>query len=110
MAELGSSLEERVYRALRRAGWGAEDIEIQTPILGGRNWRGGQVIDFVVNRPTPLPIEANGDYWHRNPEIEYLATVEAWKIFGVEPVIIWGSEAETDETCYQVILNRVGRP
>lgn len=110
MAVKQTTLEERIYKALRRAGWRAEDIDIQTPILGGRNTRGGQVIDFVLYRPSPLPIEANGNYWHRDAEAEYLATVEAWGEFGVEPVIIWGSEAENDDMALAVVLNRIGRP
>lgn len=110
MAAKATSLEVMVYQALLRAGWRKSDIEVQTPILGGRNFRGGQVIDFVVNRPSPLPIEANGNYWHRNAEIEYMATVEAWNVYGVEPVIIWGSEAATPEMAYQVVVSRVGRP
>ena len=106
----GTTLELRVYQALLKLGWRQQDIEIQTPILGGRSKRGGQVLDFVVYRPSPLPIEANGDYWHRDEEREYLATVEAFAAYGVYPVIIWGSEATTPDETYQVVLNRVGRP
>ncbi len=109
MAEMGSSLEIRVYQALLHLGWRRESIAIQTPILGGRQQRGGQVVDFVVYAPQPVPIYANGEYWHRDPEREAQAQADAREVFGVEPVVIWGEEAATDDMARAVVLARVGR-
>lgn len=106
VAGFGSKLEARVYRALRRAGW--EQIDMQVPILGGRTVPGGQVIDFVL-WPGPIPVFVNGEYWHRNDEVEFLEMAAVQEVYGREPVVIWGGEAQTDEQALATVLRKVGR-
>ncbi len=107
---IGSSLEQRIYNALLAVGWRRDAIEIQTPILGGRSTKGGQVLDFVVYRPTPVPICANGEYFHRDDGVEFIKTAQVMEQYGIMPVIIWGEEAQTPDQAEAVVLARVGRP
>lgn len=109
MAEPGSSLEERIYRALLRSGWDEEQIAAQVPIAGGRSIRGGQVLDFVLYTPIPIPIEVNGDYWHRDSGEEFTDLVTIINIYGREPVVIWGDEAKTDDEALAVVVRKIGR-
>lgn len=114
---LGSSLEAMVYRALLAAGWKADQIEVQTPVLGGRNPRGGgQIVDFVLYTPYAVPIRVHGDWWHRNKDEDYEKDVKLAEYFAKHPVIIWGHECSRDggntydfDQTRATIIRKVGR-
>lgn len=86
---VGSKEEARVSVALDKLGY---EYYYQYQLFGGRNVRGGQVIDFIVLvPPRPIPIYVQGRYWHSNkmaPEdqlkiamvdqIEWLDTPTLW--------------------------------
>lgn len=86
---VGSKEEARVSVALDKLGY---EYYYQYQLFGGRNVRGGQVIDFIVLvPPKPIPIYVQGRYWHSNkmaPEdqlkiamvdqIEWLDTPKLW--------------------------------
>lgn len=86
---VGSKEEARVSVALDKLGY---EYYYQYQMFGGRNVRGGQVIDFIVQvPPKPIPIYVQGRYWHSNkmaPEdqlkiamvdqIEWLDTPKLW--------------------------------
>lgn len=86
---VGSKEEARVSVALDKLGY---EYYYQYQLFGGRNVRGGQVIDFIVLvPPKPIPIYVQGRYWHSNkmaPEdqlkiamvdqIEWLDTPTLW--------------------------------
>ncbi len=104
-----SSLEERVYQALIAAGWDKMNIAVQTPILGGRVYRGGLVVDFILYRPMALPIKVNGEHWHRDSAEEQETDARIQEYFGVEPITIWGDEAKTAEETLATVIRLVGR-
>jgi len=58
----GSINEQNVYTALGRA---KIDFAFQVPLDGGRNVRGGQVVDFIVYvPPRPIALYVQGKHWH----------------------------------------------
>lgn len=91
------SMEEwRVGVALMRY---EVDFRYQVPILGGRLFRGGQLLDFLLYIPYALPLPVFGNYWHRaqlrNEDKFKLAILR--QIYRVEPEIVWGDEVQTQE-------------
>ena len=102
----GSMLEKRVYKALLANGW--KDIAWQYPVLGGRV-PGGLVVDFVVYTPMPIPVMVNGDYWHRNDDREFIVTTILAAVFGHDPVVIWGDEAQTQKDANRIVAQKIGR-
>ena len=42
------------------------DFRFQVPVMGGRDRKGGFIVDFVAYTPLPVPIEVFGNYWHEN--------------------------------------------
>lgn len=106
----GSTLEEKVYRGLLAIGWRADQIEAQSAFAGGRTKPGGQVIDFILYRPTPLPVYVNGEYWHRDRGEDFIEEMEVADEYGVLPVVIWGDECETWEQQQATLLRKIGRP
>ena len=102
------SMEEwRVAVALMRF---KVEFQYQVRIKGGSTLRGGQVLDFLLFIPNPLPLPVFGDYWHRaqmkNQDRFKLAVLQ--QIYGVEPEILWGSELQTQEEATARIREVVG--
>jgi hypothetical protein len=59
----GSTWEQNVYMALLKM---KLPFDYQVPKYGGRNVRGGTVLDFIVfTPPSPTVIQVDGPYWHR---------------------------------------------
>ena len=106
---MGSSLELLIYQALLAEGWRQDQIDIQTPILGGRSRRGGHVIDFVLYTPVAIPINVNGNYWHRNTDKELQADLDIEQRFGRFPVTIWGDKAKDLAQARAEVRRLIGR-
>jgi|GEM_PF-2496475 len=77
-------------------------FEYQVPIMGGRNFRGGSVIDFMVHTvPIPTPVWVQGDYWHgsaakREADQYTMRHVrEAFRYQVADSVEVWGHETMT---------------
>jgi len=92
-----NSIQEwRVAQALNK-----RDIDYiyQVEIDGGRNKRGGIVLDFLVYTPFAQPVPVHGDYWHQDElsEEEKLELKRLEEIYGREPIILWEHEL-TDQT------------
>lgn len=105
----GSTLEGRVYQALIILGYKTDQIEIQTPVLGGRSRLGGQIVDFIVYTPRPVPIRVNGNWWHKNSEEELNMEASLKQVFGNQPVItIWGDEANTMDETVATLRRKIG--
>jgi hypothetical protein len=74
-------------------------FEFQVEYFGGRRIRGGQVLDFLVYSPLPVPLQVYGEYWHEGQ----MAADDQYKLniltqaIGKEPEIIWGKDSETVE-------------
>ena len=98
----GSREEWRVYLALVRY---KLQFAYQVPVRGGRQRRGGQVVDFVVYNPFAVAVPVNGEYWHRGqmaPEERLkLAVLEV--IFGRAPVVLWAAELQTQAMTNAVV-------
>lgn len=63
----GATLPERiVYKKLAQLFQSENAFIYQRSALGGRNFLGGFVIDFVIPSPEPpLALEVLGDFWHQ---------------------------------------------
>lgn len=76
------------------------EFRYQVPIMGGSMVRGGQLLDFLLLvDPSPIPLQIFGNYWHR----AQIKNEDRFKIsmlrqqFGIDPVVIWGSELQTQD-------------
>lgn len=104
--EPGSLNELRVANALDK--YKIEYI-YQYPIQGGYKVRGGQIIDFLLLHPWSLPLQVFGEYWHEG-ELRGGATIGLAvlrSIFHREPIVIWGSECETQEAADDAVRRKV---
>jgi hypothetical protein len=114
---LGSSLEAMIYRSLIAARWRPDQIEIQTPILGGRNPRGGgQILDFVLFKPYATPIKAHGDWFHKDKDEDFEKDNKVRELYGKDPIIIWGHECSKNGSqvydfnqTLAAVIRKVGR-
>ena len=62
----GSLPEYIVYRTLQRLGLQPGiDFRYQSPLMGGRQERGGVVIDFMFSNPPGLAINVQGTFYHQ---------------------------------------------
>jgi hypothetical protein len=106
----GSTLESRIYYAMLALGWKPNQIEAQVDIFGGRARKNGQVVDFVLYTPTPLPIRAQGEHWHQDAGLELIHQLQIHWAYGVDPIDIWGRDAKTIEQAKMTVLQKIGRP
>ncbi len=102
----GSKNEWYVAVSLDRLGIG---YSYQVSIDGGRNIRGGQVIDFVVYNPRPIPVFVQGEYWHNEQKQneDILKQVAAENQFGIKPILLMGEETDTMAKAYQVVKEKI---
>ena len=104
--EPGSKEEWWVARALWKLNI---DFRFQVPVMGGRDRKGGFIVDFVVFNPQPTPVEVFGEYWHEN-ELgagDNLRLAMYRQYFGKETVIIWGFEATSEEETLRVVREKL---
>lgn len=108
-ADLGSSLEAMVYKALLYVGYTEDQIATQVPINGGSRLPGGLIIDFVIYTPVPIPVMVNGEYWHRDEDENFANEAEIMFVFGRPPVTIWGNECQTFDDAVGTVQRKVGQ-
>ena len=95
--------EWRVAKAL----WALDvDFHFQVSIQGGAmGIRGGQVLDFLLFTPFPVPAQVFGEYWHKgelnSEERMKLAVIE--QVYQHEAYLWWGKDLETDEEALQTV-------
>jgi hypothetical protein len=78
----GTFPELVTYEWLQRHG---TRFEYQFTVLGGRQIRGGQVLDFVVDRGYDVLVwEIQGQYWHTRPGKIQADEAERMALLGVE--------------------------
>lgn len=78
--------------------------------LGFRNVRGDYVVDFVVYNPFAIPVEIYGEYWHTGQlgaDDRLRLAIIAQRFNGVQPVIIWGNECDSQEKADTVVRSRL---
>jgi hypothetical protein len=97
----GSYEEWRVAQALEFYGI---EYSFQVPLRGGRQIRGGMVLDFLVERPPEsIPMPVHGRYWHHSIEEERMYIEALRSIYGVEPVILWDDELGSIDEAKKVL-------
>ena len=73
----------------------------QVSYWGGRNFRGGLVLDFLVyTAPLPTPVWVNGGYWHgqKREKQDAMQQQRLWiELAGIvnRPVIFWDDDCNT---------------
>jgi hypothetical protein len=113
--QTASSLEWRVYQALRKLGWTDELINFQADFMGG-HLPGGQVLDFVVYVPGQrVVISVDGDYWHNYTQ----AQIERDRQKSAAISAVWTrpytfiklntGDLLSDDQAYYRLLREVGR-
>ena len=107
-----SDIEYRVAISLDKFKW---EYTFQAGIMGGRQMRGGQVIDFIVEtKPLPTPLYIFGEYYHGGKQeerdklmMELLSS--AFHGTFTQPEALWGDQLETQEESDAEILKLFGR-
>ena len=83
---------------------------------GGRNFKGGFVIDFVINTaPQPTPVWVHGDYWHDGEQAtkDWYDQQRLNKLYpGVfaKALVFWGGDVRNEETAFFSAIDKLGRP
>jgi hypothetical protein len=81
----------------------------QYELGGGRVFRGGMVLDFlVITTPLSTPLDIRGDYWHQPQQrVDDDLQLALMNHYGrgqfAEPVIIYGAELQTIEQAYSTV-------
>lgn len=106
----GSKNEWYVSIALDRLGL---DYRFQMPIGGGRMFRGGYILDFLVyTAPLPTPLEVLGTYWHGGTKddvtFRFANIARILGSYAREPVEIWENECMSAEQAYETLSRRIG--
>lgn len=109
-----ATLEEWfTYKALQQLGFREEEIHFQVGFLGGRFFKGGIVVDFVVDTaPLPTPIFVNGEYWHAGEQkqddlVDRIRFFQGVGDYFLPPVDVWGSELGSEDAAYYTLLREV---
>lgn len=108
--KIGSNQEWYVILALMKL---KVDFDYQYVVDGGRNVRGGQVIDFIAyTRPAITPIYVQGDYWHRGSQAaeDALKQAQIYRIFkgqATEPLILWEHELQGSKMAFETVKERL---
>ena len=81
----------------------------QVTYWGGRSVIGGQVLDFLVFLPAPIPVQVYGEYWHTGQlsSDDRYNEIQIANMVGQYPVILWGSETETVEDATSALKRKV---
>lgn len=105
----GSTIEWYVSQALDRLHL---NYEYQMPIGGGRLFRGGKVLDFLVYTvPYPTPLTVLGDYWHGGTkddvslELAIIKRLLGHNVRDAQP--IWEHEARTADMAYSTLKRKI---
>lgn len=108
---VGSTYEANVADALDALGW---DYWYQYAVGGGRDRRGGMVLDFLIwTRPAATPVWVNGRYWHnRRLETDLLQQSRVKMLLGfpcADPLVLWDEDCATREDALAFLLSKIGR-
>lgn len=85
------------------------DYLFQVSYWGGRSVLGGQVLDFLVFNPFPLPVQVYSDYWHggKRTSQDMLAEILIEQAIGHPVIPIYEFECETKEDALKVVRAKV---
>lgn len=108
-----TSYEWNVAQALETVGL---EYIFQMSYFGGRQLRGGIVLDFLVfTRPLPTPLWVHGEYWHQGKQrtVDLMQRATMFLFMAGEAAmgeVIWGEDCKTPEDALQAVkkLFRIG--
>ena len=101
-----SSYEYNFGMALEHFG---VDYLFQVSYWGGRDIRGGQVLDFLVWNPFEQPVQIFGEYWHEGQ----LGSQDKFKLalleqhFNKKVLIYWGPDVGTYEDALETVRREI---
>lgn len=102
------SIEEwRVYLSLVKY---KIPFQYQVTMAGGRDQRGGVVLDFLAYNPQPIPLPVHGKHWHKDDETLVLAVIAMALHTTADYVrdhIIWDYEIPTQQDSDRIVKLRV---
>lgn len=108
--------EWMVWKALLKLGFDSRDIQFQVGFAGGRNFKNGFIVDFIVNtRPLPTPVWVHGEYWH-DGEQSTKDWVDQQRLNQLHPgtfaraIVFWGTDLMTEESAFFNAIDKLGRP
>jgi hypothetical protein len=104
-----SAEEWRVSLSLDKYGW---EYIYQASVNGGRNMRGGQVIDFLVETaPKQTALYIQGEYWHGSKQENKDELLQAYAFGPLQLLveILTGDQLETQEESDAAVLELFGR-
>ena len=87
--------------------------KFQQDFLGGRQVKGGFVLDFLVlTVPLPTPVWVHGEYWHKGKQRAIDAFQEAtifWLLEGriLPAVVLFGQDLQTEEMAYRTVKREI---
>lgn len=81
----------------------------QYAIGGGRNVRGGQVVDFVVFNPRATPVFVQGAYWHNQAHAteDQIKQAAASNYFRTPVVLLLEEETDTLELALAAVKKKL---
>lgn len=108
-----SAAEWEVYKALRALGWD-DEIQFQASVFGGRQFPGGQILDFVLHAgPASAVIDVRGLRYHgpqagksardRWREVQLAAMPNAPRV-----VVVWEDVAHSADRLRSLLLRELG--
>jgi hypothetical protein len=107
-----SDIELRVAISLDKFNW---KYIFQYPVMGGRQLKGGTVIDFLVSTaPLQTPLYVMGEYFHGTLQAErdrltmLLLSANFHGIYN-QPVVLLGADLQTQEASDESVLRLFGR-
>lgn len=83
----------------------------QYEIFGGRDRRGGLIVDFLVWNPSATPLLVHGNYWHKGELTggDRTALVAIEQFFKKEPIIMWADSVQSKENVFAFVRKNVAK-
>ena len=106
-----TSYEWNVAQALEKIGL---EYIFQMSYFGGRNLRGGIVLDFLVfTKPLPTPLWVHGEYWHMGKQrtIDQMQRATMFLFMAGEAamgVVLWGEDVKTEDLALSAVKRLFG--
>lgn len=102
----GSKEEYFVAQGLNKLGL---KYSYQVPVMGGRNVRGGQVLDFLVYTPGKYTIvDVRGTYWHTGAREDSLDILRVTRNYGWELLVAWDTDVPDEATALSFLRIHLG--
>lgn|GEM_PF-7027327 len=104
--QAGSKEEYFVAQGLNKLGM---KYSYQVPVMGGRNVRGGQVLDFLVYTPGKYTIvDVRGTYWHTGAREDSLDILRVTRRYGWLLLVAWDTDVPDEATALSFLRTHLG--